>query len=296
MEGFFSTMAANNHQAPPPNHQRVSQTNVKQFKCDLCDKSFTQRRNQRAHIRTVHEKLKPFQCTHCGLTANRKFNLMSHIKKMHGSIENNSVIDRRLSGANTGGGGGSTNNTTSGGGSNSNNPGSVQSSANNHHSNSAAGHHGGHHGHHGGSSSSGSHSKKSKSSASNSHGHSHVGGTPNNPQTLGHGAITTVSQQCLVCAAPVKLGINKYFCDKCDQRFTTPVTNNAPTMSNLLSNVQGRNFVSPQAVSAATHHTTTPHPQTYRCLQCSFFTDDSNAMIGHHLHAHSSYPMPMPNM
>jgi len=221
---------------------------------------------------------------------------MSHIKKMHGSIENNSVIDRRLSGANTGGGG-STNNTTSGGGSNSNNPGSVQSSANNHHSNSAAGHHGGHHGHHGGSSSSGSHSKKSKSSASNSHGsHSHVGGTPNNPQTLGHGAITTVSQQCLVCAAPVKLGINKYFCDKCDQRFTTPVTNNAPTMSNLLSNVQGRNFVSPQAVSAATHHTTTPHPQTYRCLQCSFFTDDSNAMIGHHLHAHSSYPMPMPNM
>ena len=284
-------MAANNHQAPPPNHQRVSQTNVKQFKCDLCDKSFTQRRNQRAHIRTVHEKLKPFQCTHCGLTANRKFNLMSHIKKMHGSIENNSVIDRRLSGANTGGGG-STNNTTSGGGSNSNNPGSVQSSANNHHSNSAAGHHGGHHGHHGGSSSSGSHSKKSKSSASNSHGHSHVGGTPNNPQTLGHGAITTVSQQCLVCAAPVKLGINKYFCDKCDQRFTTPVTNNAPTMSNLLSNVQGRNFVSPHS---ATHHST-PQPQTYRCLQCSFFTDDSNAMIGHHLHAHSSYPMPMPNM
>ena len=283
-------MAANNHQAPPPNHQRVSQTNVKQFKCDLCDKSFTQRRNQRAHIRTVHEKLKPFQCTHCGLTANRKFNLMSHIKKMHGSIENNSVIDRRLSGANTG------SNTTSGSNSAANNPGSVQSSANNHHSNSAGGHHGGsggHGGHGHGHSSSGGHSKKSKSSASNSHGGSHGGSSHvvsnNTPQTLG--PVTTVSQQCLVCAAPVKLGINKYFCDKCDQRFTTPVTNNAPTMSNLLSNVQGRNFVSPQA---ATQHT--PHPQTYRCLQCSFFTDDSNAMIGHHLHAHSSYPMPMPNM
>jgi len=284
-------MAANNHQAPPPNHQRVSQTNVKQFKCDLCDKSFTQRRNQRAHIRTVHEKLKPFQCTHCGLTANRKFNLMSHIKKMHGSIENNSVIDRRLSGANTSG-------TTSGGGSNAaNNPASVQSSANNHHSNSAGGHHGsgghGHgHGHHS-SSSGGGHSKKSKSSASNSHGGSHGSSSHvanNTPQTLG--PATTVSQQCLVCAAPVKLGINKYFCDKCDQRFTTPVTNNAPTMSNLLSNVQGRNFVSPHAT---THHST-PQPQTYRCLQCSFFTDDSNAMIGHHLHAHSSYPMPMPNM
>ena len=292
MEGFFSTTAANNHQAPPPNHQRVSQTNVKQFKCDLCDKSFTQRRNQRAHIRTVHEKLKPFQCTHCGLTANRKFNLMSHIKKMHGSIENNSVIDRRLSGANTSG------TTSGGGGSNAaNNPASVQSSANNHHSNSAGGHHGsgghGHgHGHHS-SSSGGGHSKKSKSSASNSHGGSHGSSSHvanNTPQTLG--PATTVSQQCLVCAAPVKLGINKYFCDKCDQRFTTPVTNNAPTMSNLLSNVQGRNFVSPHA---ATHHST-PQPQTYQCLQCSFFTDDSNAMIGHHLHAHSSYPMPMPNM
>merc|ERR1712083_226967 len=115
------TNGTNNHQrsvqnqATNPNNSN-STSNEKQFKCDFCDKTFTQRRNQRAHIRTVHEKLKPFQCTHCGLTANRKFNLLSHIKKMHGSIENNSVIDRRLSGANTSG-------TTSGGGSNAaNNP------------------------------------------------------------------------------------------------------------------------------------------------------------------------------
>ena len=168
----------------------------------------------------------------------------------------------------------------------------VDNSANGHH---GSGGHGHGHGHHS-SSSGGGHSKKSKSSASNSHGGSH-GSSPhvanNTSQTLG--PTTTVSQQCFVCAAPVKLGklgINKYFCDKCDHRFTTPVTNNAPSMSNLLSNVQGRNFVSPHS---ATHHST-PQPQTYRCLQCSFFTDDSNAMIGHHLHAHSSYPMPMPNM
>ena len=86
----------NNH--APPNNPRVQ--SEKQFKCDFCDKTFTQRRNQRAHIRTVHEKLKPFQCTHCGLTANRKFNLLSHIKKMHGSTEGStSVIDTRLSGS-----------------------------------------------------------------------------------------------------------------------------------------------------------------------------------------------------
>ena len=89
----------NGHGHGPSNNPRVQQSE-KQFKCDFCDKTFTQRRNQRAHIRTVHEKLKPFQCTHCGLTANRKFNLLSHIKKMHGSTEGStSVIDTRLSGS-----------------------------------------------------------------------------------------------------------------------------------------------------------------------------------------------------
>lgn len=116
MEGFFSSMTnnLNNHHHTNPatvghggptnngstaNNQRIS--NEKQFKCDFCDKTFTQRRNQRAHIRTVHEKLKPFQCTHCGLTANRKFNLLSHIKKMHGTTEGTSVVDTRLSGGNS---------------------------------------------------------------------------------------------------------------------------------------------------------------------------------------------------
>ena len=86
------------NQATNPNNSN-STSNEKQFKCDFCDKTFTQRRNQRAHIRTVHEKLKPFQCTHCGLTANRKFNLLSHIKKMHGTTEGTAVVDTRLSGA-----------------------------------------------------------------------------------------------------------------------------------------------------------------------------------------------------
>ena len=129
MEGFFSTMTnninshahhlgvsghpaatngTNNHQRSvqnqqatnnPNNSNNSTSNNEKQFKCDFCDKTFTQRRNQRAHIRTVHEKLKPFQCTHCGLTANRKFNLLSHIKKMHGTTEGTAVVDTRLSGA-----------------------------------------------------------------------------------------------------------------------------------------------------------------------------------------------------
>ena len=111
MDGFFSSMTnlptqvhphrvpQHNGHPPPANNTSQRVQSEKQFKCDFCDKTFTQRRNQRAHIRTVHEKLKPFQCTHCGLTANRKFNLLSHIKKMHGSTEGTSVIDTRLSGS-----------------------------------------------------------------------------------------------------------------------------------------------------------------------------------------------------
>ena len=95
-----ATNGTNNHQRSVQNQATASTSNSeKQFKCDFCDKTFTQRRNQRAHIRTVHEKLKPFQCTHCGLTANRKFNLLSHIKKMHGTTEGTAVVDTRLSGA-----------------------------------------------------------------------------------------------------------------------------------------------------------------------------------------------------
>lgn len=281
MEGFFSTMTnninshaahnlahnlagshhpaatngTNNHQRSVQNQATASaSSSEKQFKCDFCDKTFTQRRNQRAHIRTVHEKLKPFQCTHCGLTANRKFNLLSHIKKMHGTTEGTAVVDTRLSGASATSvasspvGSKTTNNSL-----NSQYLGrnfATQASASNHHSH-------------------GSKSKKSNPTH-----------TPSVTENITH-------QQCLVCSAPVKLQVNKYFCDKCEPRFTAPATGSA---NNYLSNVQGRNFNSP---ASGAHRPPTQNPQTFRCLQCPFVTEDSSAMIGHHLHAHSSYPMPM---
>lgn len=242
-----ATNGTNNHQrsvqnqATNPNNSN-STSNEKQFKCDFCDKTFTQRRNQRAHIRTVHEKLKPFQCTHCGLTANRKFNLLSHIKKMHGTTEGTAVVDTRLSGA-------SAASVAS----------SPVASASNHHSH-------------------GSKSKKSNPT--------HSG--PSVSENIHH------TQQCLVCSAPVKLAVNKYFCDKCEPRFTAPATAGSAAgnsaVGNYLSNVQGRNFNSP---ASGAHRPPTQNPQTFRCLQCPFVTEDSSAMIGHHLHAHSSYPMPM---
>ena len=51
---------------------------------------------------------------------------------------------------------------------------------------------------------------------------------------------------------------------------------------------QGRN-----SPASGAHRRFTRNPQTFRCLQCPFNTKDSSAMIGHHLHAHSSYPMLM---
>ena len=50
----------NGHNHGPSNNPRPRvQQSEKQFKCDFCDKTFTQLRNQRAHIRTVHAKLHP---------------------------------------------------------------------------------------------------------------------------------------------------------------------------------------------------------------------------------------------
>ena len=46
-------------------------------------------------------------------------------------------------------------------------------------------------------------------------------------------------------------------------------------------------------LASGAHRPPTQNPSTFRCLQCPFVTEDSIAMIGHHLHAHSSYPMQM---
>ena len=137
-------------------------------------------------------------------------------------------------------------------------------------------------------------------SASNHHSHGSKS-KKSNPTHSGHSSVSENihhTQQCLVCSAPVKLAVNKYFCDKCEPRFTAPATagsaagNSAAhsAVGNYLSNVQGRNFNSP---ASGAHRPPTQNPQTFRCLQCPFVTEDSSAMIGHHLHAHSSYPMPM---
>jgi hypothetical protein len=259
-----SAAAASTNQSPrmPPN------TSEKQFKCDFCEKSFTQRRNLRAHIRTVHEKLKPYQCTHCGLTANRKFNLLSHIKKMHGATTaDTAIVDTRLSSGVSAAAASSS--TTTGG--------STSQQQQQHGTNPST------------------HKTAKKTEpqpGGQHHGQQHHG----QQQQQQHQHQQQHPQQCLVCLSPVKPvpNVTKYFCDKCDQRFTSsghevkPAVNSAANAAsaaaanNYLCNVQGRNF------NANSKH----NQQAFRCLQCPYYTEDSSAMIGHHLQAHATY-MPM---
>ena len=61
------------------------------------------------------------------------------------------------------------------------------------------------------------------------------------------------SQRCMICAQPAKLNLNQFFCDKCNERFASLNTNNAPSKANLTPNVQETNFHSPQTTQQIPH-------------------------------------------
>ena len=61
-----------------------SKSDDTQFKCDKCDKSFSQQFNLGRHLIT-HTGMKPFKCKYCGNGYNRRDNLNNHVKKIHGN-------------------------------------------------------------------------------------------------------------------------------------------------------------------------------------------------------------------
>ena len=74
---------------------------------------------------------------------------------------------------------------------------------------------------------------------------------------------TEAFQRCMICAEPAKLNINQFFCDKCNERFASLNTNNAPSKANLTLNVQKTNFHSPQT----TQHIPHPHIHGTGCTK-----------------------------
>lgn len=61
----------------------ASRSSAKDYQCDLCPKSFTQRADVRKHKKTVHEKARDFHCQECNLSFGERGNLNKHVRSIH---------------------------------------------------------------------------------------------------------------------------------------------------------------------------------------------------------------------
>ena len=55
------------------------------YRCDICDKKFTKKRNLKRHVTEKHEKKSSWKCTvdNCEKTFSRRSNLISHLMMRH---------------------------------------------------------------------------------------------------------------------------------------------------------------------------------------------------------------------
>ena len=57
------------------------------FKCDPCNKTFSQIGNLNLHIETVHENTRNHQCQSCNYTCSTKSVLKKHVLSVHEKIQ-----------------------------------------------------------------------------------------------------------------------------------------------------------------------------------------------------------------
>ena len=81
MEGYLEETEFQNE--PFYNFSQSFHEGKKQFKCDSCSSSFTQKRNLAAHIRLVHEGINTFLCEICNKAFGSNSAMKKHVSSVH---------------------------------------------------------------------------------------------------------------------------------------------------------------------------------------------------------------------
>ncbi|VUZ51844.1 unnamed protein product, partial [Hymenolepis diminuta] len=66
-------------------NSELSSKNSKSFACDICKKSYSQKRYLKIHVMAIHENIRPFKCPKCEKSFPTAHLLKIHIKFFHES-------------------------------------------------------------------------------------------------------------------------------------------------------------------------------------------------------------------
>ena len=64
-------------------HINVVHLKLKPFKCEQCDKRFSERSNLSKHFKVVHLKIKAFKCQYCDKKFSKEYGRSLHVNSVH---------------------------------------------------------------------------------------------------------------------------------------------------------------------------------------------------------------------